>query len=361
MRPSSRSLLSTSAAATLGAPALAALLAWAAASPAAALAAAPILAAQEAGAPADAEPGAAADAHAAGAGLGQELETHAAGEADAGHAAAEGAHGEEFDIVHHIADSHELDLSPFGRIELPRFSLFGIDLSITKHVVFLWLAAALMLAIFIPMARHPGPVRRGLGNFFEAFVVYIRDEVAVANIGRKDAAPYVPYLLTLFFFILFMNLLGLLPFGATATSNWVVTGSLALITMVVAEGSSIARLGAGGYVRQFIPVQLDSKGIVGVVGNLALAGLLFVIEAVSHVARIIALMVRLAANMTAGHVVILALLGLIFILNSYLVAPLSVGFAVGVYLLEIFIALVQAFIFTMLTALFIGMALHPHH
>jgi F-type H+-transporting ATPase subunit a len=211
------------------------------------------------------------------------------------------------------------------------------------------------------MAHHPGPVRRGLGNFFEAFVVYIRDEVAVANIGRKDAAPYVPYLLTLFFFILFMNLLGLLPFGATATSNWIVTGSLALITMVVAEGSSIARLGPGGYVRQFIPVQLDSKGIVGVVGNLALAGLLFVIEAVSHVARIIALMVRLAANMTAGHVVILALLGLIFILNSYLVAPLSVGFAVGVYLLEIFIALVQAFIFTMLTALFIGMALHPHH
>ncbi|MBA2563974.1 MAG: F0F1 ATP synthase subunit A [Gemmatimonadetes bacterium] len=298
-------------------------------------------------------------------------ESHAPAERELGAAVHEEAqdvaeggaeHGEgKFDIVHHLGDSHELDFAPFGTIQLPRLEVFGIDMSITKHVVFLWLSAALMLALFIPMARNRGPVRRGVGNFLEAFVVYVRDEVAVNNIGKKDAGPYVPYLLTLFFFILFANLLGLLPFGATATSNWIVTGTLALITMVVAEGSSVVKLGAGGYARQFIPVKLESQGVVGKVGNVALGGLLFVIEAVSHVSRIIALMIRLAANMTAGHVVILALLGLIFILNTYVVAPISVAFAVGVYMLEIFIALVQAFIFTMLTALFIGMAVHPHH
>lgn len=267
---------------------------------------------------------------------------------------------EEFDIQHHLGDSHTLDFEPFGEIRLPRFEVLGVDMSITKHVVFMWIAAALLLAIFIPMARQGTGVRRGLYNFMEAVVVYVRDQVAVANIG-KDAAPYVPYLLTLFFFILFANLLGLLPYGATATSNWIVTGSLALVTMVVAEGSGVLKLGPRGYVRQFLPVHMDAKGPVGKLLGLVLAVLIFVIEVISHVARIIALMIRLAANMTAGHVIILALIGLIFLLRTYLVAPVSVGFAVGVYLLEIFIAFVQAYIFTMLTALFIGMAVHPHH
>ncbi len=284
---------------------------------------------------------------------------------DAAEGGAQGAeeeegHAAEFDIVHHLGDAHYLDFEPFGRIELPRFEVLGIDMSITRHVVFLWLAAALMLAIFLPMARKGSRVQRGLYNFMEAIVVYVRDEVAVANIG-KHAAPYVPYLLTLFFFILFANLLGLLPFGATATSNWIVTGALALLTMLVAEGSSVVKLGPAGYARQFVPIQLESRSLVGTLGNLLLAALLFVIEIVSHISRIVALMIRLAANMTAGHVIILALIGLIFLLRTYLVAPVSIGFAVGVYLLEIFIALIQAFIFTMLTALFIGMALEPHH
>ncbi|MFN2433055.1 MAG: F0F1 ATP synthase subunit A [Gemmatimonadota bacterium] len=277
---------------------------------------------------------------------------------DAAAGAAE--HEGEFDIVHHLGDSHTLDFEPFGEIELPRLELLGIDLSITKHVVFLWLAAALMLAIFIPMARQRGPVRRGLGNFFEAFVVYLRDEVAEGNIGKEEAARYVPYLLTLLFFIFFANLLGLLPFGATATSNWIVTGTLGLVSFAVAETSSLAKLGPRGFAKQFVPVHLESGGIVGKLFGLGIAGLLFVIEVISHLIRPFTLMIRLAANMIAGHTVILALLGLIFILNTYFVAPFSIAGAAAVYLLEIFIALVQAFIFTFLTSLYIGMALHPH-
>jgi F-type H+-transporting ATPase subunit a len=279
--------------------------------------------------------------------------------------AAPAGHGEEFDIQeyinHHLSDSGTLDFSPFGEIRLPEIHLGPLDLSITKHVVFLWLTAVLMLAIFLPMARSGEPVRRGLHNFMEAVVVYVRDQVAVANIGKDKAGPYVPYLLTLFFFILFANLLGLLPFAATATSNWIVTGSLALLTMVVAEGSSLVHLGPRGYVKQFLPIQMDSKSLIGKLLGLLLVGLIFVIEVISHIARIVALMIRLAANMTAGHLLIFALIGMIFLFRSFLVAPVSVGFSAAVYLLEIFIALLQAFIFTLLTALFIGMAVHEHH
>jgi F-type H+-transporting ATPase subunit a len=254
-----------------------------------------------------------------------------------------------------------LDFAPFGEIRLPEIRIAGLDLSITKHVVFLWLAAALMLAIFLPMARSRAPVRRGLHNFMEALVVYVRDQVAVPNIGKEKAGPYVPYLLTLFFFILFANLLGLVPFGATATSNWMVTGTLAVLTMVVAEGSSLVHLGPGGYVQQFIPVRLEARGVFGKLMGLLLVGLIFVIEIISHLSRIVALMIRLAANMTAGHLLIFALIGMIFLFKSYFLAPASVAFSAAVYLLEIFIALLQAFIFTLLTTVFIGMAVQEHH
>jgi F-type H+-transporting ATPase subunit a len=283
------------------------------------------------------------------------------GAAPAGHEDHGGAFNIQEYIGHHLSDSPTLDFAPFGEIHLPSIHLGPLDLSITKHVVFLWLSAALMLAIFIPMARSPAPVRRGLYNFMEAMVVYVRDQVAVANIGKEKAGPFVPYLLTLFFFILFANLLGLLPFGASATSNWMVTGALALLTLVVAEGSSLKHLGVRGYVRQFFPVRMDSQSLIGKLLGLVLVAFIFVIEVVSHISRIIALTVRLAANMTAGHLLIFALIGMIFLFKSFLVAPVSVGFSAGVYLLEIFIALLQAFVFTLLTALFIGMAVHEHH
>jgi F-type H+-transporting ATPase subunit a len=263
----------------------------------------------------------------------------------------EAAHGEQgVDVVHHLADSHVLELEPIGTFHLPEWELFGLDVSITKYTVYMWLAAALMLLIFLPMARRRGDVHSGAYNLFEALFVYVRDEIVYANIGREDGRPYVPFIATLFFFILFMNLLGLVPFGATATGNLAVTGVLALFSFIAIEASGVVANGPVRYARSLMP-----EGI-----PLVLAPVMIPIELIGHVAKPFALMVRLFANMTAGHVVILSLLGLIFIIHSYLVAPVAVAFSIFIYMLEILIAFIQAYIFATLTAVFIQLTRHPH-
>lgn len=265
--------------------------------------------------------------------------------------AGEAAHGEQgVDVVHHLADSNILELEPIGTLHLPQWELFGLDISITKYTVYMWLAAALMLLIFLPMARRRDGVHTGVYNLFEALFVYVRDEIVYANIGREDGRPYVPFIATLFFFILFMNLLGLVPFGATATGNLAVTGVLALFSFGAIQASGIAANGPVKYARSLMP-----EGI-----PLVLAPVMIPIELIGHVAKPFALMVRLFANMTAGHVVILSLLGLIFIIHSYLVAPIAVAFSIFIYLLEILIAFIQAYIFATLTAVFIQLTRHPH-
>lgn len=265
--------------------------------------------------------------------------------------AGEAGHGAEgVDIVHHLADSHELELAPFGTIHLPEFHILGIDASITKFTVYMWLAAALMLLVFLPMARRRGAVYTGLYNFFEALIVYVRDEIVYANIGREDGRPYVPFIATLFFFILFMNLIGLVPFGGTATGNLAVTGVLAVAAMLVIQASGFIANGPVKYARSLMP-----EGV-----PMFLAPVMIPIELIGHFAKPFALMVRLFANMTAGHAVILSFLGLIFIIKSYFVVPISIGFAIFIYLLEILIAFIQAYIFATLTAVFINLTRHPH-
>ena len=258
--------------------------------------------------------------------------------------------GATVDIVHHLADSHEIELPPFGTIDLPQWEIFGLDVSITKYTVYMWLAALLMLAIFLPMARSRGRVRRGIFNFFEALVVYVRDEIVYTNLGREEGRPYVPFIATLFFFILFMNLMGLVPYGATATGNLAVTGVLALFSMIAIEAGGLIANGPVRYARSLVPEGLP----------IYLAPIMIPIEIIGHFAKPFALMIRLFANMTAGHVVILSLIGLIFVLRSYFVAPISVGFALFIYLLEILIAFIQAYIFAVLTAVFIQLSRHPH-
>ena len=277
---------------------------------------------------------------------------HQAAESAAGHGAAAAEHGasEGVDVVHHIADSHEIELSPFGTIHLPEIHVFGLDLSITKYTVYMWIAAALMLAIFLPMARNKGRVQTGLFNFFEALIVYVRDEIVYTNIGREDGKPYVPFITTLFFFILFMNLLGLVPYGATATSNLAVTGVLALFSLIVIEVSGVVANGPVKYVRSLMP-----QGV-----PMFLAPVMVPIEIIGHFAKPFALMIRLFANMTAGHVVILSMLGLIFLLRTWLVVPISIGFALFIFVLEILIAFIQAYIFATLTSVFIQLTRHPH-
>lgn len=274
----------------------------------------------------------------------------AAAHGQAAHDAA--AHGAEegVDIVHHLADSHSLELSPFGTIHLPEIHLFGLDLSITKYTVYMWIAAALLLLVLLPMARRRGGVYHGIYNAFEALIVYVRDEIVYANLGREEGRPYVPFIATLFFFILFMNLLGLVPFGATATGNLAVTGVLAVFSMIAIEISGVVANGPVRYAKSLVP-----EGV-----PMYLAPIMIPIEIIGHFAKPFALTVRLFANMTAGHVVILSMLGLIFLLKSWAVVPISIGFALFIFLLEILIAFIQAYIFAVLTAVFIQLSRHPH-
>jgi len=190
----------------------------------------------------------------------------------------------------------------------------------------------------------------GLANFFEAIVVFLRDEVITPIMG-EDGRRYLPYLLTVFFFILFCNLLGLIPYSATATGNISVTAGLALCTFVLTQAAGIANNGFFGYCKSLVPGGIPWW----------LLPIMIPVELVSLFAKPFALCIRLFANMFAGHMVILVFLGLIIMLKSYLIAPFSVAFAVAIYMLEIFVSAVQAFIFTLLSALFISMAAHPDH
>ena len=233
-------------------------------------------------------------------------------------------------------------------IPLPK--VLGVDLSITKHVLMVWIAALVLVFLFALSRRGAGLVPRGLANFLEAIVVFLRDDVLKPYLGH-DADRFAPYLLTVFFFILTMNLLGLVPMGATATSNISVTATLAVLTFVVGQGAAILRKGPLGYLRNFIP-----PGIPGFV-----VPILFVAEVMGLFTKHFALAIRLFANMVADHMVVFTLLGLIFIFRSVLIAFISVPAAAAVELLALLIAFIQAYIFTMLSAVFIGLALAEEH
>lgn len=255
-------------------------------------------------------------------------------------------------IMHHILDSRELDLAPFGVIQLPQIHLFGMDLSITKHLVFMWLALIIMVITFVYIAKSykKSLVPHGFTNLFEVLIVFVRDEIVRPTIG-KGYEKFLPFLLTIFFFILTCNFLGLIPYGSTATSNISVTATLAVISFCVIQVGGMMKNGVLGYFKGLIP-----HGI-----PFWLMPIMIPVEVLGLFTKPFALAIRLFANMTAGHIVILSLLGLIFILHTYFVAPVSVSFALFIYLLELLVAVLQAYIFTMLSGLFIGMAVHQEH
>lgn len=260
-------------------------------------------------------------------------------------------------IIEHIVDSNVIDLEPFGVIHLPtiEFSLFGVNvhLPITKHVIFLWLAALIVFMVMRLTAKSykKSLVPRGVANLIEMIIVFIRDEIVAPTIGEKYVASFLPFIGTIFFFILTCNLLGLLPYGATATSNISVTASLALLSFVMIQFAGMKKNGVFGYFKGLIP-----HGV-----PVFLLPIMFVVEILGLFTKPFALMIRLFANMTAGHVVILALIGLIFILKTPFISPVSILFALFIYLLELLVALIQAYIFSMLSSLFIGMAIHQEH
>ena len=277
--------------------------------------------------------------------------------AGAEHAAATHGEGNTFtQLLHHLRDSHELDLFPFGQVHLPTFPpvhILGleVDLSITKHVVFLWVAALLLCVVAISAVRRNrrSEVPSGFGNLMEVFVQFMRDEIVIPNMG-SGGMRYMPYLLTTFFFILIMNLVGLIPYGATATGNVNVTAGLAIVAFIMIQVSAIRSQGLGHYFAHL------TGGV-----HWALWVIMIPIEIIGLFTKPFALCIRLFANMTAGHVVIASLFGLIFMYKSFVLAPGPVAFAVGINMLEIFIAFLQAYVFTMLTALFMGLGMLAEH
>ncbi len=274
-------------------------------------------------------------------------------------------------IFHHVADqkaiqfespfSHSAATLDFKKVGCKLFGWNGVvghiggtpvDLTVTKHLFWMWVAALVLIAMFVIGAPKKGQmVPSGLGNMLEAMVVFVRDEFARKNIpGQKEADRYTPFLLTCFFFILVMNFLGLIPYLASATSNLNVTLGLALLTFILTQAAGIRAAGLGGYL----------KHLTGGVHPL-LWPIMIPVEFLGLFTKPFALTIRLFANMIAGHIVIFFLLGLIFIMKTIGLAPVSVAFAFAIYLLEIFVALVQAYVFTLLSALFIGFGVAMGH
>jgi len=254
----------------------------------------------------------------------------------------EGEHGEALGadfIMHHISDHVLWEWHPFG-----------FDLSITKHVLLMWIASAILIALFTAIFRKPKLVPKGLANFFEFIVVYLQDEVMRPYLGH-DSKKYAPYLLTAFFFVLLCNLLGLVPGSATATGDISVTAGLALLTFLMVQGAGIKNHGLIGYFKGLIPPGLP----------VFILPIMIPVEFVGLFTKHIALAIRLFANMVAGHVVIFALLLIIFTFQNWAVGGITLAGLLFVSLLEILIALIQAYIFSILSAVFIGMAVHQDH
>lgn len=258
-------------------------------------------------------------------------------------------------IVHHVQNSNEWNI--FGyHLQLPQFepiNVLGIsiDLSITNHVVMIWIASIFLILSFGISFRKRSLVPTGFGALLEMMILFIRDEIAITNLGEEDGRKFTPLIGTFFFFVLTCNLMGLIPLFNTPTSNINITAALALTTLGTGQVYGIIRHGIFKHLKNLIP-----SGV-----PLALLPLMFVIEIMGLLAKHFALLMRLFANMIAGHIVIFAFLALIIIFKSVLAAPFSIGFAIFVNFLEILVAFIQAYVFTMLSTLFIGMSIHPDH
>ena len=225
-----------------------------------------------------------------------------------------------------------------------------LDLSITKSVVGILAMALLMLVLFIGLAKSyakNNAIATGAGRFFEPLVLYVRDEIAIPNIGEKNYKKYMSYLLTIFFFIFFLNILGLTPLGFNVTGNITITLSLALLTYLITTFTANKNYWSHMLWMPGVPVILRP--------------VLAVIELLGTVIKPFSLMIRLYANMMAGHVVLMSIIGLMFIFKSWIGSSLSFVLAFSLSILEILVAFLQAYIFTMLTSLYFGAGNEEHH
>ncbi len=268
-------------------------------------------------------------------------------------------------IFHHTSDASELE-TPFGVIHLPHWpdvQIGGlvVNFSPTKHVVFMILAAVLVLLTMAVAKR--GLIRQraheqaptGFPGFIEQIVLWLRNDVVIANIG-PDGAKYAPFIVGLFFFILYMNLLGLLPWGATATGNLAVTATLAILVFLVVEIGGMIKLGLKGYLGTIFMHVPGMSGPGAVAISLAMAP----IEILGKLVKPFALAVRLFGNMTAGHFVVLALLGIILFFGNWIIGGVAAPVIAAIMLLETLVAALQAYVFALLASTFIGLMQHEH-
>lgn len=224
-----------------------------------------------------------------------------------------------------------------------------LDFSITKSVFSIILMALFMLWFFSSMSKsykkHNG-IPKGIAAFMEPIVLFIRDDIAIPNIGEKHYAKYMNYLLTIFFFIWFFNMLGLLPLGINVTGNIAITFALALLTFIITQFS-----GNKNYWKHIFWMPGVPWPMKIVLAPIELLGVFI---------KPFALLIRLYANISAGHIVLMSLIGLMFVFNNWLGSSLSFFLAFAISIIEILVALLQAYIFTMLSALYFGFAVEEH-
>jgi F-type H+-transporting ATPase subunit a len=264
----------------------------------------------------------------------------------------------------HVVDHPTLELPTLSfpyALEIPLPRIGGIQ--VTRFMVTELIAAVLVALVIIPLARHVARRHVSHGvfmNMFESMVLFVRDQVARPAIGGHGADRFLPFLWTVFFFVLFNNILGLIPGMASATGNINVTGVLALMTLGTVLMAGMSELGVAGFWVGIVPHMDVPKPIL-----IVLWPLMFLIEVAGLAIRHVVLAVRLFANMFAGHVVLAVILGFILLARSagflwYPITGASVLGIIALSLLELFVAFLQAYIFTFLSALFIGSAVHPH-
>lgn len=263
------------------------------------------------------------------------------------------------DAFGHVVDSKFFEFFEAGHyyVNMP----FG-----TKFMLLELVAAVLILLIYIPLANRAasGEAPRGMWwNCFESLLTFIRERVAKPTLGEHDADKYVPFLWTLFLFILFNNLMGMFPFLGSPTASFAVTAVLALIAFVFIHMTAILKQGPAHYLAHHFPhVEAPIPGM-GLVISMSIG----VIEIFGHFIKAFVLAVRLFANLFAGHLVLAFILSFIMMAKNtqwFLFYPISIGSALmitALSLLELFVAFLQAFVFTYLTSLFMGTALHPQH
>ena len=257
-------------------------------------------------------------------------------------------------LMNHIRNGDEWKVTPWGpTIPLPRnvLNIGGVDLSISEHVLLMLIAAGLLLLVVLAgRGRKASPSGR-LSNLLELMVIFVRDELVKPNFGEKDTRKWLPFFLTLFFFLLTLNFIALIPGVPAVTGNINFTATLALLMFIMFNAAGMSRNGPIHYFTNLVP-----KGL-----PLAVLPLIAVIEFIGLFTKSFALAIRLFANMTAGHVLILSLLGLIVAFKSVASAAAFVPFTLFIYLIEILVAFLQAYVFTLLASLFVGMAVHQEH